>query len=134
MKLLTKKSNFKPNFVIHLIWIPYDILVSVNETDNNFIKLINKYKVDITGSGNLITMDSNNTTGNCFINKHNQCIIRIKTNENKYKTISTISHESLHAAIFILDNMGISLTDSSDEIYAYLQSYITSKICEQLKL
>lgn len=39
------------------------------------------------------------------------------TNDGKY--LSVLAHESFHAAEFVLRERGMTLTDSSDEAYAY---------------
>jgi hypothetical protein len=52
-----------------------------------------------------------------------------KTKEeiSKY-TIGILGHEALHAVHWILQKRGIWLTDSSEEVYAYLIQFIVDKL------
>lgn len=48
------------------------------------------------------------------------------------ETVSILSHELVHAIHFMLGRRGITLSDSSDEAYAYLQGYLMNKGLEVL--
>lgn len=45
-------------------------------------------------------------------------------------TINTICHESFHIMVNIMDDIGMTLSDSSEEAYAYLIGWISEKINE----
>lgn len=45
---------------------------------------------------------------------------------------NTITHEVFHAVHMCLDYLGMSLTNESQEAYAYLTGYLNQKIFEQL--
>ena len=47
---------------------------------------------------------------------------------SKEAELSSAAHECFHAAHWICEKKGIWLTDSSDEIYAYLVEYLLSNI------
>jgi hypothetical protein len=44
----------------------------------------------------------------------------------------SIAHEAFHATFAILDYIGMTLTDSSEEAFAYLDDYIVRKIHQEL--
>lgn len=44
-----------------------------------------------------------------------------------------IAHEIFHAIDHVFDNIGIKLSDESDEAYAYAIQYLTNKIYELIK-
>jgi len=46
--------------------------------------------------------------------------------------ICIISHEALHAAVNILDRIGIALTPENDEALAYLHEYILKSFMKKL--
>lgn len=56
-----------------------------------------------------------------------QCIIIIvnKIEEDKADCINTISHESFHATMDIMNSCHVKYGDDSCEAFAYLQGYIT---------
>lgn len=47
-------------------------------------------------------------------------------------TINTICHESFHIMVNIMDDIGMTLSDSSEEAYAYLIGWISEKISETI--
>lgn len=44
----------------------------------------------------------------------------------------TLAHEIFHAVTFILTRIGMSLTNESDEAYAYLIGYLTKEIYKHI--
>ena len=57
---------------------------------------------------------------------------RLMINDMDYSAILddfvTLNHEIFHCTIFILKRIGVSLSDDSEEAYAYLYEYITKMI------
>jgi len=113
------------------IFIPiYDVklLVSINQSDKQFLANLKKtnYKCGKEclleeAAGYFIPFESGNI------------LIRCKHKLNKPKQIGILTHEVLHATIYILDRAGIKLTKHSDEAYTYLQEYIVTQILKQIK-
>lgn len=52
--------------------------------------------------------------------------------KNMNYLFNMITHEAFHATEMVLSNVGIPLTKSSDEAYAYLTGYINEQIFEQI--
>lgn len=121
-------------FVIKLGVYPFDVMVSVDETDESISKRLIKYgntKEEIDPLLNL----SETTNGRCVMLPSNQTIIRLKTLKNKYDMMGVVSHEAFHATAFILSNVGMKLElYTSDEAYAYMISFITTEIYKNLNL
>lgn len=46
----------------------------------------------------------------------------------KDKDVTTIAHEAFHATYNVLQRKGVWLTDSSEEVYAYMVQYLTKEI------
>lgn len=46
--------------------------------------------------------------------------------------IKTIVHEIFHAVYFVMDKVGIMLTNCSDEAFAYLAGYIGEKVFDAI--
>ena len=46
--------------------------------------------------------------------------------------INTICHESFHIMVNIMDDVGMTLSDSSEEAYAYLIGWVSEKINETI--
>ena len=128
-------DNISPcNFIIKLVVFPYDIYVSVDESDEVLSQAL--ISLGVKEEDFLFLMNMRETTsGRYDLLKSNQSVIRIKSCSDKYTMIDTIAHESLHAVTFIFDHMGLELKlDISDEAYAYAIGYVTSEICRRLNL
>lgn len=50
------------------------------------------------------------------------------------KCTKTISHESLHVAVMLLDMVNIKFDVSNHESLTYLQDFIFGKVCDALKI
>jgi hypothetical protein len=60
-------------------------------------------------------------------------IIHIAETTDKYELINVVAHESLHAATFLYDRIGVKFKlGTSDEAFAYLTGYFTELICREL--
>lgn len=120
-----KKSD---NFVIPLVIYPFDIMVSLGETDEQLRKTWEgKYKLewreDMILKGN----------GNCLITEDNQTLIRTRYYPADNQDCGILQHEIFHAVSMVLDRMGIKLDIMvSDEAYAYLIGYLTKQIYDKI--
>lgn len=116
-----KKTKGK-NFIIPLVVYPFDIMVSIGETDDQLKTSFGKY-VDNFDFGNYF--DIPNRKANCLMFEGGQTIIRFK--EWQYTEMSTVSHEIFHAVTFIMNRIGMPLDEKNDEAWAYLIGYVTQE-------
>lgn len=121
-------------FIIPLIVYPFDVMVSIDETDKVLLKRLIKYGNTETECQPLFRM-SNTCRGRYFLLPSNQSVIRLIQEDNKYNILETISHEIFHAVTYIMNTLGGKLKLAvSDEPYAYLTGYLTKEICKRLKI
>lgn len=130
MGIFKKKSQ---HFVIPLHVYPFEIIFSMNESDEVLFKKLEKHghfteedleNIKLRGAGRCIAMSGLNLA-----------IIRIEAFPQKYYTAGTISHEVLHAVIYILNACGLKLERGvSDEAFTYLMGYITSEIYKKINI
>lgn len=78
----------------------------------------------------LLGKNEQTTLGRTMQLDNGQTIILFKRNPEP----SLLAHEVFHAACMILNRIGITLSDESDEAYAYLIQFITQKICNVVTL
>lgn len=64
--------------------------------------------------------------------KGNQRVIRMANYPITVIDYGILQHEIFHAADLALRHMGITLSDDSDEAYAYLIEYLTTEIYKKL--
>lgn len=62
-----------------------------------------------------------------FFHKKNGTDVFIGFEKDKIKP-GLVAHECLHATCYILDYVGISLTEESEEAYTYLISYLVNEV------
>jgi hypothetical protein len=116
------------NFVIPLVIYPFDVMVSLGETDEQLKKAwVGKYNLewrdDMILSGN----------GKCIITDGNQTLIRARYYPTDNQDCGTLQHEIFHAVSMVLDAMGMKLEIMvSDEAYAYLIGYLTKQIYDRI--
>jgi hypothetical protein len=136
-----KKKVAKPrslNFVIPLVIYPFDIMVSIGETDEAFQKAIRRHMPpnclkDLETDPGILNLG--NTTDGRTINfsTGHQTVIRLKHWPDVVRWQGILSHEVFHACSFVLWRMGIPLEiEKTDEVYAYLIDHVNTDIYKRL--
>jgi len=126
------------NFVIPLVIYPFDIMVSIGETDEAFQKALRRHMPpnclrDLETDPGILNLG--NTTDGRTVNfpTGHQTVIRLKHYPDVVRWQGILSHEIFHACSFILWRMGIPLEiEKTDEIYAYTIDYVTTEIYKRL--
>lgn len=105
-------------------------MVSIGQTDEDFIRSAKKKRIPYTDMlFNLVSNNENSGIGGAF-SEANIGVVRILDYPKTPEDYGTLAHEIFHCADMILRDVGVSLDNSSQETYAYLIGYITSKIYE----
>jgi hypothetical protein len=121
-------------FIIKLGVYPFDVMVSIDETDETILKRLIRYGNTKEESEELLNL-AETVRGRCVMLPSNQTVIRLKTLPKKYDMMSVISHEVFHATAFILDKVGMKMElFTSDEAYAYMIEFLTTEIYKKLKI
>jgi hypothetical protein len=115
-----KSSNFIINFLVY----PFDVMISVNETDKQLKKEIKKFGLKWDNNLKL----KPNSTGICMQYETGQIIIRLLNFKNTNENYGTLQHEIFHAVHFLMKRIGIKLCMNSSEAYAYAIQFLTEKI------
>jgi hypothetical protein len=120
------------NFIIDLEVYPFDIMVSINETDSQLFKKLDtilapknrptSYKIlKMSGNGRTVMFHDLGVT-----------VIRLKNYPDNPVTYGVLQHEIFHAVEFIMDKIGMRLSPETGEAYAYLIAFVTQKIYEKI--
>jgi hypothetical protein len=119
--------------VISLQIFPYDILVSINQTDKEVLKVLKNFGVSKSACAGMLNIPKG-TNARYTMTDANHSIIRFKHLDDKIKMIGSVVHECFHAAHFILDRAGLKFDlDHSDEAFAYTTQYLTVEILRWLE-
>ena len=117
-------------FILPLIVYPFDILFCLGPTDQQFEKILSDFGLDPS------TIDTRmgSKRGHCSMFYGNRTVIRTAVVPKTPTDLATLQHEIFHAVTFIMDAVGMKLSDDSDEAYAYLIGYITEMVYTKLKI
>lgn len=109
--------------VIHPHIYPFDVCISINQSDEEVLKSLENND----GDWSLITNLPETCVARFVMSPSNLTVIRLfieNTIPHNY-----IAHEIFHVVTFIMDRVGIKLKLMvSDEAYAYLIGYLTEQI------
>lgn len=123
----------KLNFIIPLVIYPFDVLVSIGETNKEIKKCLLKY-TNITDEDIELSQFKNHTiTGRSAMFSSNQSLIRLKYYPTEAKDFGVLQHEIFHCVTVIMDAIGMKFkVFKSDEAYAYLIGYLTTEIYKKI--
>lgn len=118
------------NFIIPLVIYPFDVMVSVAESEEALEKTLDKYLID---TGDVIwKWDNGTATGRCCIFSTNQGLIRLRVIPTTNDHYASLQHEIFHYVMHICKRIGMTWTPKSDEAYSYLIGYLTKEIYNKL--
>lgn len=125
---------YSGNFIIPLVVYPFDVMISVGESDKQVRSAVRKrlHADDFTvfdGDPHLFHMVNGchaRTVHNPF---GGQTVIRFESEPDH----GIVAHEIFHAVNYVLTRVGITLSQDSDEAYAYLLHYVVSQYYEKVK-
>lgn len=125
-----KKSLFK---ILSLQIYPFDVAISINQTDEEFKKEMQKFKINIEDV--IFDLDQNkNCRGRTLMLIPSlKIVLRLNFWPDTPTKIALLVHEVWHVTDYILREIGIKLSDDSDEAYAYLIQYITEQILKYIE-
>jgi hypothetical protein len=120
------KKKQKVLKVIDWAIYPFDVLFTYGTTEKEIIRFIEKmYDLDEEEKSYL---NFQGKSGRTVMLKGGQTIMWV----NNPKNYAIINHEIFHAVTFLFNKIGIVLSESSDEAWAYAIEYLTRKIYETL--
>lgn len=118
------------NFIIPLQVYPFDVMVSINQTNDEVEKSLEEVGFDYADAN--VRCDSDTRKGKTIMFKTNQTIIRMFSFDEDPVHYGFLAHEIFHAVEFVMERIGMKLCIKSDEAYAYLVQYLTTQIYTKL--
>ncbi len=115
------------NFIIPLVVYPFDLMVSLGQTNEQLKNSLSKKDVDWEDNMKIIGR------GLFYMNAKNQSILRLDVIPKTPEEYGFLQHEVFHAVTHILNRTGMKMVlMKSDEAYSYLIQYLTSEIYKKL--
>lgn len=119
------------NFIIPLVIYPFDVMVSVGESEDQLEKTLDKY---LDAKKEIVWRWHNETAvGRFCMFSSNQGLIRLRKLPATPEDYGNLQHEIFHYVTHILDRIGMKLVlMKSDEAYSYMIGYLTKEIYKRL--
>ncbi len=118
------------NFIFSLEVYPFDVMVSVGETDEELKEKLNYVGIEPEGDNNWHYEFLG--LGRTVSFPSGQSLLRLRNKPETVDEYGMLAHEIFHVCEFILHKIGLNLTRESDEAYAYLIGFVTKKVYEQI--
>lgn len=126
-----RKSQF---ILIDFAIYPYNLLVCLEATEEETIKFLKrKFKYILSDEEKEVIKMAKNGNGRFCRLKNGAYVMRINNDIKTARGLATLAHETFHAVHFLMNDVGITLSDESDEAYAYLTGYIIREVTERMK-
>lgn len=115
-------------FIIDLVIYPFDLMISIGETDDQLIKRFKKLNIEFDDELKF----EENGRGRTGLLESGQGIIRLKKHPRTNEDYGTLQHEIFHYVQFLMDRFKMPLNMDTCEAYAYLIGYLTTEIYKKL--
>lgn len=127
------KKGLNINFIVYMQVYPYDLMVSINQTDIELGKCLDKYGPLPVDEINNCRYSSDRCTGRYVMFSNGASLIRMRKLPITPEDYGTLAHEITHVVVTLLDTIGMKLKiNTSDEAYCYLAQFLTENIYKQL--
>lgn len=128
------KSVGKINFVIPLIIYPFDVMVSFNQSWDEFGKSVTKkWGAEILDDFKKYDHPLGSGISYVYTSESKLCsILKVHSFKNNYFCKGVLAHEIFHSCEFVLRQCGFELNSNSHEAYAYLIGYLTQEIYKKV--
>lgn len=120
------------NFIIPLVVYPFDVMVSLNQSEDDLRKCLKKHKNITEEDVETYFNDKSPISGRATMFKSGAVLIRMMNYPVTNNDYGNIVHEVFHAVCFVFKRINLKLSPKSDEAWAYLIDYLTKEIYNRL--
>lgn len=121
------------NFIVPLVVYPFDVMVSLNQSDESLKKDLLKYYKSIEDVDyHFESYGEDNHLGTCIMLPNGQLLIKTKMYPVTNEDYAILVHEIFHAVCLVFHRIGIILTKETDEAWAYMIEYLTKEIYNKI--
>lgn len=126
-----KRRDKSLNFIVPLVIYPFEVMVSFGQTDEELLRVLDKFKIDHS-KNYLFSSPSSGGTAKMF--SSGQMLLRLRHLPGSTFDYGVLQHEIFHIVCFTMDRVGIHYDiEKSDEAFAYLIQFLTQQIYNKLK-
>ena len=114
---------------------PYDVLVSIGTTKEQILEYSKRKFIDCFTDEEITALTDLPSKKGYTLMLHNRALfLWLKHFPEKPEHYGFLAHEIFHAADLMLRRAGMSLSDDSDEAWAYQIDWLTKKIYQEFKI
>ena len=124
------KKSFYVNTIIKNKIFPFDLMVSFNQSDKDFIKSFNDYDLDFENDVILTLEQTKTNQGRTILFPTGPLVMRLNYFPKSPEEFGMLAHEIFHVVEFILQRVNVKLSRKSDECFAYMIGFYTKEIFE----
>jgi hypothetical protein len=117
------------NFLIPYVIYPFEVKVFIKEPKVRVLKDLEKYLTDEDYIDIVGKLEDEDYDARAIMTDGGYTILLFKDKPSA----GTIAHECFHAITFLFKRLGITLTEGSDEAWAYLLEYLVDQINIKIK-
>lgn len=119
------------NFIIPLVVYPFTVVVFINTDNDDVEKILTERQINYTDVN--VRQGSDTRRGRTIIFKDNNVLIRMFEFKRNPSGYGYLAHEIFHAVEFVMERIGMKLSNKSNEAYTYLVQYLTKEIYKKLQ-
>jgi len=129
---MQKKKKTPPiNFIINLQVYPFDLMISISQSDEQLGRSLDPYGDLPMKEIESCRYPSERCRGRYVMFSTGASLIRLRHLPSTPDDYGILQHEICHVVASVLDSVGMKLKIlTSDEAYAYLTQFITKKVYE----
>ena len=121
------------NFIINLQVYPFDLMISIGQTDLELGKKLDRYTGLSEKEINNVRYTSDTCQGRFCQFSNGAYLIRLRHLPRTAEDYGNLSHEICHVVLTLMDRVGMKLKImTSCEAYAYLTAFITENIFKRI--
>ena len=109
---------------------PFDVLVAVGATPKQVAAKLKRLGATSWSESDVTYGGAGNTT---FSKEDHRTVVQLRRFDHSPYWHGVLAHEVAHAVCFLMERVGIKMTDESEEAYTYAIQDITSKILKALQ-
>ena len=124
---MSKKKHKSFHFVMPLGVYPFDVIVSIGQSDKELFKVFTKSNKPFDKEDFEAALYTGNTCqARAVMFSNNVSLLRLRKLPETAEDFGHVAHEIFHTVTFVMYKIGCILDiGKSDEAYAYLIQYIT---------
>lgn len=119
------------NFIVKIGHYPFDLMVSLGETNDQVFKSIRRLNIDAIDNIDC-KFDGDGSVGRVVEFTSGQYLLRLRYFPETAADYGVLQHEIFHVVEFLFRTLRVGLCEETSEVYAYLLQYLSTIIYAEI--